>query len=331
MKKVNIFLMSILAICCAFVMMSPKSYQSSYAIGNDSINTFVSLPMYINTKLSSTYNSSTHNVSISSNDSTSTFYFNYVLTQTADGMVFSLKDGTLYYFPSTGDAYTYTNYVFEGSNITAGGSSSFVITSDTAYQCIYGGIVFWFDYSGTISGSCTQLSISYAHCVDPNTSNLDSRIPSNLLDPNYTLGTRSMMIHTLTFATGGLKIYFLVPNYLPTDDTVIFDSNMSESQYYQNGYNAGYSSGRQDGFNAGNSSGYDDGYNVGYNAGHSAGVLDANDYSFIGLMGSVIDAPVAAIRGLLSFNILGVDISAFVFGLFTITIILVIIKKVKGL
>lgn len=54
------------------------------------------------------------------------------------------------------------------------------------------------------------------------------------------------------------------------------------------------------------------------------------DYSFFGLISAVIDAPIKAIRGLLNFDILGVNMFAFITSLFSLAVILMLIKFILG-
>ena len=54
------------------------------------------------------------------------------------------------------------------------------------------------------------------------------------------------------------------------------------------------------------------------------------DYSFFGLISAVIDAPIKAIRGLLNFDILGVNMFSFVTSLFSLAVVLMIVKLVLG-
>lgn len=54
------------------------------------------------------------------------------------------------------------------------------------------------------------------------------------------------------------------------------------------------------------------------------------DYSFFGLISAVIDAPIKAIRGLLNFEILGVNMFSFVTSLFSLAVILMLIKFILG-
>ena len=54
------------------------------------------------------------------------------------------------------------------------------------------------------------------------------------------------------------------------------------------------------------------------------------DYSFFGLISAVIDAPIKAIRGLLNFDILGVNMFSFVTSLFSFAVVLMIVKFLLG-
>ena len=98
-------------------------------------------------------------------------------------------------------------------------------------------------------------------------------------------------------------------------------SNMSLS-YRENEYQAVYNQAYNDGFSNGRNAGYQQGFN--------AGVNDNNDYSFFGLIGAVFDAPISAFKGLLSFEVFGVDMTAFVSSLFALAIIVVIVKIALG-
>lgn len=55
-----------------------------------------------------------------------------------------------------------------------------------------------------------------------------------------------------------------------------------------------------------------------------------SDYSFFGLISAVIDVPIKALRGLLNFDILGVNMFAFVTSLFSLAVVLMIVKLLLG-
>lgn len=137
---------------------------------------------------------------------------------------------------------------------------------------------------------------------------------------------------------------------VPTDNALYLKGYQSASdEYRQQGYNSGFSDGKNVGYNTGFSAGDAQGY--------ARGVESANTYSFLGLFGAIFDAPIKAIfggtstlpagttitdsngntitlqstttvnrAGLLNFDIMGVNLSGFVLALFSISIIVVVIK-----
>lgn len=84
---------------------------------------------------------------------------------------------------------------------------------------------------------------------------------------------------------------------------------------------------------------YNQGYKEGYakatntvnkdSASYLQGLQDSNayDYTFYGLMSSVINAPVEAFSGMFDINILGTNLRAFLLALLTISIVILIIRK----
>lgn len=110
----------------------------------------------------------------------------------------------------------------------------------------------------------------------------------------------------------------------------LFITDLSNNDYYNAGYDDGYSVGNSDG----NSTGYQDGYTagetVGYGNGYNDGLEQSNNYSFLSLIGSVIDAPVSAFTSLLNFNLLGFNMLGFVTGLLTLSLIIFIVKLILG-
>lgn len=89
---------------------------------------------------------------------------------------------------------------------------------------------------------------------------------------------------------------------------------------------ADYQQGFLDGENSGYDKGYKNGKTVGLKEGFNNGVASSNDYTFIGLLGAVIDAPIQALNGFLNFDLLGFNMFNFVSALFTLCIIIVVIK-----
>ena len=108
----------------------------------------------------------------------------------------------------------------------------------------------------------------------------------------------------------------------------------TENENYQFGYSAGYGDGYYTGNSEGLDAGYKDGYKngelVGYQSGFNDGVNDSNQYTFMSLFGAVLDAPVSVFTSLFNFNILGINLFSLITGLFTLCVIIVIIKMCLG-
>lgn len=98
----------------------------------------------------------------------------------------------------------------------------------------------------------------------------------------------------------------------------------------------GYNSGYQNGFNAGESQGFDNGYKSGYSLGlsegkaigYNHGVSSANNYSFLGLFGAVVDAPITALSGLLNFDLLGFNMLNFFYALCTCALVIAVVRMI---
>lgn len=139
-------------------------------------------------------------------------------------------------------------------------------------------------------------------------------------------------------------------SYVPVDDAFYLAGfNSASKGYYDDGYNKGYSVGEDVGYNTG--------FSAGDARGYARGVEAANTYSFLGLFGAIFDAPIKAIfggtstlpagttitdsngntitlqstttvnrAGFLNFNLMGVNLSGFVLALFSISILIAVIK-----
>lgn len=147
------------------------------------------------------------------------------------------------------------------------------------------------------------------------------------------------------FLNGSDVVYYygdsadVLTHYLYSDTGYNFGFNSrtyylasTDSSLYQQGYQSGLTQGYQNGYNSGYNQGTQDvsqsQYNAGYDYGYSQGVLEANNYSFVGLISAVIDVPIKAFTSLFNFDLLGVNMLSFVTALFTLAVIITIIKKV---
>lgn len=111
-------------------------------------------------------------------------------------------------------------------------------------------------------------------------------------------------------------------------------SNFSDNEFYNSGYQSGLADGYNNGFTSGKSEGYNLGYNAGeifgYNKGHQDGSEDSGQYTFLSLVSSVIDAPMTYFQSLFNFELLGVNLQGFLMALFTLCVVVTIIKLCLG-
>lgn len=139
-------------------------------------------------------------------------------------------------------------------------------------------------------------------------------------------------------------------NYKPLDnDFYVAGYNAAGDTNYNNGYNVGYSNGEKAGYNTG--------FTAGDSKGYQRGLSDSNNYSFLSLFGAIFDAPIQALfggtqrlpagtkitdssgntitltsdtivnrGGMLNFDLMGVNLSGFVLALFSLSIIIIVIK-----
>lgn len=90
--------------------------------------------------------------------------------------------------------------------------------------------------------------------------------------------------------------------------------NLTNSTSYDSAYNTGYNLG----------------YNSGYSVGYNKGADNASSYTFLALIGAVIDAPVSAFSNLFNFSLLGINLKDFILGLFTLCVIVTVVRLVLG-
>ena len=118
---------------------------------------------------------------------------------------------------------------------------------------------------------------------------------------------------------------FLVPTAV---DTLHISISAGQNSY-DAGYNAGVISVKQQ-FDARLQAERENARQKGFAEAQKMFDKGNTDYSFFGLISAVIDAPIKAIRGLLNFDILGVNMFAFVTSLFSLAVVLMIVKLVLG-
>lgn len=114
--------------------------------------------------------------------------------------------------------------------------------------------------------------------------------------------------------TDVFRAYSMKCNFLPNSD-------------YQSIYDSGFKAGQSD-INTG--AYYDNGYNIGYQQGVIKGASEANNYTFLGVIGSIIDAPLNSLLALLDFDLLGFNMRGFFSALLMLSFIILIIRLLLG-
>ena len=87
-------------------------------------------------------------------------------------------------------------------------------------------------------------------------------------------------------------------------------------------YNEGY----EKGYKQAETEYYNKWYIGRYQQGYNDGTSNAGNYTFLSLMGSVVDAPIKAISNMLNFEILGFNMTQFFYAIITVCIIVTVVK-----
>lgn len=215
---------------------------------------------------------------------------------------------------------------------------------------------FWFDnltFSNSVNVNFVDgvLSVpdftNFSYRYESNFSNSDNLLVYATLNKSYKYYLQSNITQNDVYKYFALIDY---RNYKPLDnDFYVAGYNSASSGYYDKGYNQGYSDG--------DSSGYNRGFSAGDSKGYQRGLNDANNYTFLSLFGAIFDAPIQALfggtqrlpagtkitdssgktitltsdtvvnrGGMLNFELMGVNLSGFVLALFSLSIIIIVIK-----
>ena len=117
-------------------------------------------------------------------------------------------------------------------------------------------------------------------------------------------------------------------------NTTVYFKNLDDNQMFQNGFNQGYQqgyvSGDSEGYNTGYSAGKNEGYDIGYTTGYNEGLTAENDYTFLNLFTSVVQAPVDIFKSMFDFEILGFNLSHFLTALLSVGLIIAIVARIKS-
>lgn len=174
-----------------------------------------------------------------------------------------------------------------------------------------------FDYSmPTDTGLSQRFSFTFGRDMVsyPNNKNF------NYVVYNFSNGCR-LFIHLPIAYTGTVDVPS--KNVLCWNKRIYYLDNVVVGS---NDYNAGYNAGFNVGSSAGYTQGFDAGRASGYTQGYADGLSANNDFTFLGLLGAVVDAPLKVFTNLFNFDILGFNLLDFFTGMFTLAIIIWLVR-----
>lgn len=269
------------------------------------------------------------------------FYFRFILRDDADKV--SIRVATTGYIHNIGSVVA-DGFLITGDTPT--NSAYFDVSKNNSFT--YVNALFYTDYSNP-SLSFGERDSYYSDCLvycsnDFNCNVSSIFISSSQLTPlenfssswfvhyNYIKfidNNGNYLIFAVSFLNSNSALNPLFFSYQPR--LYFLGNNFSDNQYYEQGYSDGQISGFDDGFLKGEEKGYSDGFINGRDEGYWEGkqsVLEGEQYSFTSLVASVIDVPVKTFTSLFNFEILGVNLSGFLLGLFTLSVAIFIIKLI---
>lgn len=191
----------------------------------------------------------------------------------------------------------------------------------------YGGVARTSLYPNGVIGGDFNYGFPASLIVNGNT-NFLSNDSYNWIRFNDSLGN-SFILFISYYCTEDMAL-------LPTcyKHETVYYNELTNNQIYDEGYNAGYGIGSTEGYDTGYNTGYNQGFSngetTGFGNGYNQGLETASETTFLGLIGATIDAPIKAFRGLFNFELLGVNMVSLITGLFTLCVIVCIVKLVLG-
>lgn len=236
-----------------------------------------------------------------------------------------VDDSFIYSFGGSTGFLVQNQYVYDGitfnynvmSYVRAGSSSSSVsVSSNLIFGNIYSTYLYYGLNSTAVSvpmyiiGSENLLSTNITRCCVGSSSNVVGLS-----------GSYNFIIY-FDENSNYVGFYFNSGGYNIENRMYYFVTDFSDDYKYNQGYQEGLADNQKTIYNSGYSAGYD----IGYDKGRINGIAESNDYTFLGLIGAVIDAPVSIFSSLFNFTFLGINLWSFITSLLTIALILFVIK-----
>lgn len=148
-------------------------------------------------------------------------------------------------------------------------------------------------------------------------------IYENYLIPVSSFESLSGNMYLISRSYDALNIEFFID--VPGASYYEFSFNDFVLNFY-GGYNAGFTAGYNVGYNDAKNDFYNSRYQLGYSDGFNEGA--SGQYSFFALISAVVETPINAVLGVLNFNFLGINLKDFFLSIFTIALIVLILKFV---
>lgn len=254
------------------------------------------------------------------------------------------------YLPGAYTEDTYSNYNYNNPNFaivdSLDGETNKRIGFKYSNDSLYGDIMVTMPYVlYSTSRYITNLQVVFEDTVTGEIIfiNADDTVHWNVISTLGNINNQSnftvYLVSIKYYCKNPVNLYFIPfgTNITYAEDPIYFPLNAYDFNVYCTGadplndsvasYDLGFSDGQE---SVDTGSYYDYGYRQGYAKGHTDGVAEHTDYSFLGLISAVVDAPIKAFSGLLEFKILGVNLKNFVLGLLTLAVIIIIIKIALG-
>lgn len=199
----------------------------------------------------------------------------------------------------------------------------------------------------TIQGDYWETLTQNSMCVDynDNTQNITNLVYQYMEFPYSNVNGSGVMLFDLTSSLSEislLQIYYQMGYQEGYNQGWVDGEEQGEINAYQGAYSEGYSVGNYDGYQQGYAQGQNDasfgsdqyfnnGYQAGYYDGYQAGFnSDATVSSIFSGILQVALVPINFFLAIFNFEILGINLSGFIRALFTVAIVIIVIKTIFG-
>lgn len=223
---------------------------------------------------------------------------------------------------------SYNNLSAFTYNGTIGGISDRYTQTTLPYQVVVCWSYVSFAFNATVSAGTTMHLTGYFASYGTST----DEVLLGVLNNDILVNVATVDVSDYEVTTTGFKyvdIYFSLPY---NADSLIFYCSNTANPYFVLGdleltfVIADYSTFYSQAYNTGYDKGFVAGVSKGETIGYSNGIAAAENATFQSLFAAIIDAPVNVIASSLDFDLLGINLKTFFFSLFTIALVITIVR-----